>query len=176
MAFWNRTSKNHSEPVSAEINALKGKNIWLVRHAESDDMRGDHLTNFGEDSAWLRASALRRQGLSVPSIVIASARLRAQETARIIAGEELPVFVSEDYFRLSMRPEKYAEGGIDNELGRITLEACRALATIHDYQKSIVFVGHSEIMKQVRGAQMLSPHVEYAGAIPYELGMLTPTE
>ncbi len=139
-------------------------------------MRGDHLTNFGEDSAWLRASALRRQGLSVPSIVIASARLRAQETARIIAGNELPVFVSEDYFRLSMRPERYAEAGIDKELGRITLEACSKLGTTPDYQRSIIFVGHSEIMKQIRSAQMLSPYVEYAGAIPYEPGMLTPTE
>lgn len=176
MAFWNRSPKKSSEPISAEMSALKGKKIWLVRHAESDDMRGDHLTNFGEDSAWLRASALRRQGLSAPSIVIASARLRAQETARIIAGNELPVFVSEDYFRLSMRPERYAEVGIDEELGRITLEACRALATIHDYQSSIVFVGHSEIMKHVRSAQMLRPYVEYAGAIPYEPGTLTPTE
>ena len=65
---------------------------------------------------------------------------------------------------------------IDEELGRITLEACSKLGTEPEYQRSIVFVGHSEIMKQVRGAQMLSPHVEYAGAIPYELGMLTPTE
>ncbi len=176
MAFWNRSPKKSSEPVSAEINALKGKNIWLVRHAESDDSRGDHLTKFGQGSAELRASALRRQGLSVPSIVIASARLRAQETARIIAGEELPVFVSEDYFRLSMRPEKYEEVGIDNELGRITLEACNGLGTTPDYLNSIVFVGHAELMKQVKSAQMLTRHIEYAGAIAYEQGMFTPTE
>lgn len=176
MAFWNRSPKNPAEAVSPEIGALKGKNIWLVRHAESDDMRGDHLTNFGEDSAWLRACALRRQGLSVPSIVIASARLRAQETARIIAGNEFPVFMSEDYFRLSMRPERYAEVGIDNELGRITLEACRQLGTVHDYLSSVVFVGHAAIMKEARSAQMLSRRVEYASAIPYELGTLTPNE
>jgi len=174
MAFWHR-----SERRNPQIDALSGKDLWLVRHGEPDPMRGNRLSAVGEAHAGQAISRLQRHGFVAPFLIVTSPAARAVDTANYMVSDltkqqpshcETPLFESEAFRHLSTKPEEFDNP--DVLLGRVVIEACETLHTHPCHLRAVAFVGHEPFMRVVKQSMGLRGHVGYGEVLTYDVGQL----